>query len=329
MVDTNRVSVALLRPVAQLLGHLGIEPDGFLRDLGVDADSAPNTYVSGRDVDRRFAEIAARIGDPTLGLTLAELSLAKPIGLFGHMVWLSGTVRDALQRAVKFYAMVSRRVTLALDDDGPIAYLRQHPTGGVRHGATLTELAFGSVAMRARAATDGRFAVRAVRFAHPAPARLDAYARVFGAPATFDAPHDELACDASQLDLPLASADPITSAALEAKVAQLTATDTSPLVDRVRRAVAGLLQAPQAPIAVGVVAGALGISARTLRRHLEQERQSLRAIVDDVRRERADELRAAGWAMKEIAFHLGFSEPSALSRAYKRWTAKAGGARVK
>ena len=70
------------------------------------------------------------------------------------------------------------------------------------------------------------------------------------------------------------------------------------------------------------IARDLGISARTLRRNLEQEGTSLRALVDDVRRERADELLATGTPVKEIAFVLGFSETSAFSRAYKRWTGR-------
>ena len=64
----------------------------------------------------------------------------------------------------------------------------------------------------------------------------------------------------------------------------------------------------------------MGISARTLRRHLEQQGQTLRGVVDGVRRERADQLLDAGMSVKEIAFALGFSEPSAFRRAFKRWT---------
>jgi AraC-like DNA-binding protein len=85
----------------------------------------------------------------------------------------------------------------------------------------------------------------------------------------------------------------------------------------VRRAAASDLEQP---ITFVVIAKRLGTSARTLRRQLEKEGATLRGLVDDVRRERADDLLAAGTAIKEIAFALGFSEPSAFSRAYKRWT---------
>ncbi|MCW5803036.1 MAG: helix-turn-helix transcriptional regulator [Deltaproteobacteria bacterium] len=90
-----------------------------------------------------------------------------------------------------------------------------------------------------------------------------------------------------------------------------------PPVDRVRRALG------QGAASLPDVARRIGTSSRTLRRHLEREGLTLRGLVDDVRRARADELLAAGTAVKEVAFALGFSEPSAFSRAYKRWTGRA------
>lgn len=282
----------------------------------MDAAAAPDTYVPGEAVDQLIEEIAVRRGDPTFGLTLARAAVVRNLGLFGHMVWLSGTVGDALARAVKFYAMVTRRTTLSLDAEGPITVLRQHAVARTPRGSHLVVFPFASLALRARAATGGRFAVRAVRFQH-ASEHAAAYRELFAAPVAFGAALDELELDTAQLDLPLASADPITSAALEGKIAELTAGPIrSPFVDRVRRAATST-----APSLEGV-AKELGISPRTLRRHLVQEGTSLRAVLDEVRRERADALLARGTPVKEVAFELGFSEPSAFSRAYKRWTGK-------
>ena len=270
-------------------------------------------------MDRLIEGIAARRGDPTFGLTLARAAVVRNLGLFGHMVWLSGTVRDALARAVKFYAMVTRRTTLSLDAEGPITVLRQHAVLRAPRGSSLVVFPFASLVLRARAATEGRFAVRAARFQH-ASDQAGAYRELFGAPVAFGADLDELEMDRDQLDLPLTSADPITSAALEGKIAELTAGPLrSPFVDRVRRA------AMTGDPSLERIAKDLGISPRTLRRHLVQEQTSLRAVLDDVRRERAEVLLARGASVKEVAFELGFSEPSAFSRAYKRWTGKAPG----
>ncbi len=312
------ISVALLRPLAEILGRFEVDPSAFLASLEIDDAAAPDTYVSAERVDQLIDDIARRRGDPTFSITLARAAVVRNLGVFGHMVWLSGTVRDALVRAVKFYAMVTRRTTLTLDEAGPIATLRQHAMAP--RGAILTEFPFVSLALRARQATDDRFAVRAVRFRH-ASEHAAAYREVFRAPVAFGAASDEVELDAAQLALPLASADPITSAALEGKIAELTANARSPLLDRVRRAASALLATDAS---LEAVAKQLAISSRTLRRHLAQEGTSLRAVIDDVRREHADAQLARGVPVKEIAFSLGFSEPSAFSRAYKRWKGRSG-----
>lgn len=319
MDATHGISVALLRPLAELLGRLDVDSAAFLAALGIEDAMPPNTYVAATDVDDQLAQIAAHKRDPAFALTLARASLVRPLGLFGHLVWLSGTVRDAVERATKFYLVVTRRTTLHLEDTPPISTLRMLPvTRTAKRGRILTELPFASLALRAREATGGKFALRAVRFMHPGESTA-AYTDVFGVPVTFRAPGDEIEMATSQLALPLASHDPIVSAALEAKATQLTADGAarSVFVEKVRRAIAANLAGSPSPTAI---AKALGISARTLRRHLEQEGLSLRITLDDVRRERADVLLASGTPVKEIAFALGFSEPSAFSRAYKRWT---------
>jgi len=300
--------------MADLLSQLGVDGRAFLAALRIDEQMAPNTYVAAAEVDRLLGEIATERGDPAFSLALAKQASARPLGLFGHLIWLSGTMRDALERAVKFYSMVTRRTTLVLETRDGIATLRQVPVDGITRGRILTEFPFASMTLRARAATEGRFALHAVRFAHAGEPSA-AYREVFGVEVAFGAPFDAIEMAVSQLELPLVSADPITSAALEAKIAQLTAdAPATTFLDRVRRVATG------SPAAI---AKQLGVSERTLRRQLAQHGTTLRALVDDGQRERADQLLAGGKTVKEVAFELGFSEPSAFSRAYKRWTGKA------
>lgn len=312
------VSVALLRPLSELLGRLDVDGAAFLAALGVDAETPPETYVAAERVDVQLEALAAARGDPAFALTLAQTAAVRPLGLFGHMVWTSGTVRDAVTRAVRFYAMISRRSTLAFDETGPVARLRNVPAiANTPRGRILTEFPLASFSLRAREVTGGKLALRAVRFRHAGEAPMR-YREVFGVPVEFGAAVDELELDVAHLALPLASADPITSAVLEEKIAQLAAAPSvrSPFVERVRRAAGEL----DGPVTLAAIATQLATSERTLRRQLEREGTSLRALADDARRERADAMLAAGSSVKEVAFALGFSEPSAFSRAYKRWT---------
>lgn len=309
------VSVAFLRPLAAVLVRLDEDGAAFLAALGVPADMAPQAFVAGERVDAVLDEIAARRRDPSLALTLVTAASARPLGMFGHMVWLSGTLRDALERATRLFAMVSHRTALSLEVTGPIATLSQQPHA--HRGRILAEFPFASFAQRARAATSGRFALRAVRFAH-AGTCTPAYRELFGVEVTFGARRDELELAADQLELPLASADAMTSAVLEERIAELAATPPghATFAERARQAIAAL----EGPVTLTALARRLALGERTLRRRLGREGLSMRTLVDGVRLERARAMLAAGSSVKETAFALGFSEPSAFSRAYKRWT---------
>jgi len=246
-------------------------------------------------------------------LTLAQLAAGRPLGLYGHLVWLSATLGDALARAVKHYGLITRRSVLQLDG----SRITSTPVAGQPRGRILTELPFASLALRAREATGGVFAPRAVRFAHAG--ENDArYREVFRVHVTFGASADEVDLDPAQLVLPLIGSDPLTLETLEAKVQQLTPAREPTFADRVRRLAIDQLEASPDELAAQ-----LGMSARTLRRRLDEEGVSFRDVVDDVRRDLADELLGKGKTVKEVAFALGFSEPSAFSRAYKRWSGKA------
>jgi len=71
------------------------------------------------------------------------------------------------------------------------------------------------------------------------------------------------------------------------------------------------------------IARALGCSRQTLYRRLKAEGLTFEQVLDDLRRRRALKLvRDAARPVKEIGYCLGFSDPAAFSRAFKRWTGK-------
>lgn len=69
------------------------------------------------------------------------------------------------------------------------------------------------------------------------------------------------------------------------------------------------------------VAGRLAMSPQTLRRRLAAEDTSLREIRDEVLRDAAVTALVQGdETLSQLAERLGFSEPSAFTRAFRRWT---------
>jgi AraC-like DNA-binding protein len=88
---------------------------------------------------------------------------------------------------------------------------------------------------------------------------------------------------------------------------------------RVRRAIIDAL--PSGAPREAQIARSLHMGARTLQRKLHERGTSFSRLLEQVRRELAAQYVAdARVPVIEISYLLGFSEPSAFSRAFKRWT---------
>ena len=71
------------------------------------------------------------------------------------------------------------------------------------------------------------------------------------------------------------------------------------------------------------VADSLHMSLRTLQRKLSVENTSYKVLLDETRRELANQyLRQACLSVSEVTYLLEFSEPSNFARAFKRWTGR-------
>ncbi len=75
---------------------------------------------------------------------------------------------------------------------------------------------------------------------------------------------------------------------------------------------------------LATAADALGMSARSLRRDLDRAATTFTDLFDATRRSMAGHyINDTTLPFTEIAFLLGFSDTSAFSRAFRRWTGRA------
>ncbi len=75
------------------------------------------------------------------------------------------------------------------------------------------------------------------------------------------------------------------------------------------------------PMGIADVARDLGTSPRTLQRQLAASGQSFNVLLDATRRRAAEQyLSDARLSIAEVAYLLGYSEPAAFHRAFRRWT---------
>jgi AraC-like DNA-binding protein len=160
-----------------------------------------------------------------------------------------------------------------------------------------------------------------VRLPRTRPSDTRAFQAFFSAPIRFGAAAGELVFREDSLLAPVVSADPVLARILrehaDSQLSRLI--PDAAMRERARAAVAQ--QGARGIWDVPAVARQLGMSPRTLRRRLQDEGTSLRAMVDDVRRERALLFAEAGrYNAGEIAVKLGFADTTSLARAFRRWT---------
>lgn len=167
---------------------------------------------------------------------------------------------------------------------------------------------------------DAPFALE-VHVPHAAPAHAEDYLRVLGVPTTFGSELNGIRIDPSWLSIPLHNPSRYAFGVLSERASQLLAgLETA-------RTVRGRVEALLIPILhrgdVGMVevARQLGMSRATLYRRLAEEGARFDAVVDDLRHRMAlHYLHGQKVSVNETAYLVGFSEPSAFSRAFKRWT---------
>jgi len=164
-----------------------------------------------------------------------------------------------------------------------------------------------------------------VSFVHAAPRDITRQTDFFRGPVHHSAALNSIVFKDADGALPLRSADEalenIIKRRLEKAMLGLNSPGDSSTAARVRQVMMDRM-GQGAPTAAAI-GREIGLSARTLNRRLEDEGTSVREIKDQVRRDLAVALMSdVTVSVAEIAFFLGYAEPSPFHRSFKRWTGK-------
>ncbi|MBB3595207.1 AraC-like DNA-binding protein [Rhizobium sp. BK529] len=162
-----------------------------------------------------------------------------------------------------------------------------------------------------------------VRFAHHRSGDMRLIRQLFGCDVTFNAKADQLRFPESMANLRLVTSDPYLSALMKSTCDEaLERRDRKRGTFRsmVENAIAPLL--PHAEANAAAVADKLGLTERTFARRLSDEGLSFTRVLDEMRRELMLSYLEQGVPISQIAWLLGFGQPTSLSHACKRWVGK-------
>lgn len=325
-----RLHANYVRTWLDVARDLGVAPTDLLQGTGLDEDmlAQPSLRIGMVQAAHLIGRLQALSGRSDLGILYGLRIRPSAHGLLGYAAMTCASLLDAIKLLYQYKdhhlnnldvrARISQgRLIATFSDCHALGPMRQLFYEGLlvtlcRHAAFLLGRPLDAWEVQ-------------VDWSEPAGLDLARH----GLPAwRFDAARVQLSLPLADLRAPLVLADPgackQARAQIEKDVDLCRPVEDDDVVSRVRSVLeqrpAGVASAMGYPD-LAEVASALCLSASTLKRRLQACDTSFQAVLDDVRQRRAKELIAQhDWPIQDVAQQLGYTDPAAFTRAFKRWT---------
>lgn len=319
MTQLARTPLLLLDYAARL----GMDRNALVEVAGLSKQDLadPDSRIRTASMLKLWRAVIDRQDDSALGLHIGSTITATELGLVGYAMYHARDLQDALRSLARYGRIISEAVRFKFEehDEHAILVWQAHPSlVALRHPV---ECGIAIVVSVAREITGSDLQPLQVDLPAPRPDLLADYRAAFRCPVLFDRSVGSVTFSRQQIELPTIASD----ATLAGYLGELAAITVRPLEERdasmiaaVRHVLWSLLPAGRADL--WRTAAEMDISARTLQRRLGEEGSSFSRVLDDLRRDLANELLSdRKLAVSEVAFLLGYSEPSAFQRAFRRW----------
>jgi AraC-like DNA-binding protein len=318
---SETVLAQLVAKVVELAVQEGVRRDFLIEAAGLDGLvlAEGSARVPHAQLIAVWQIVDRAVPDRDVGLRWAAAAQPRDLGLLGYVMSFSGTLGAALARAHRYSRILHGALELQLQParDGGVAVTIAEPS----YGRCVEDFRLGVLVTLCRHFTRTDLAPAEVSFRYPRPPSTLAHSKLFRCALRFGRPVSQVVFAERDLRRPIPRSDESLAAYLSAHADTMlrSLVGGTSTRDRVRAVVWDALS--EGKPTLQRVAVALGLSPRTLQRRLAQEGTSLQAQVEDVQKTVAlAVLRDRDLPVEEVAFLLGYDEPSTFFRAFKRWT---------
>lgn len=321
--EKGTIAMSLVNETLARARDGGLDPAALAQAAGIAPAwlDAPDARVSAAQYGALWSGIARALDDEFLGQDSHAMKYGSFVAMT-HAALGARTGRQALQRAVHFMRLVLDDLAAGIDVDArrvrvTLAHRPGTATPTMFAYATWFILVYGLLCWL----VGRRIPLAAARFRCPAPAAAAEYRLMFCDDMAFDQPESWFELAPAFLDLPVIQNSRTARAFLRNAPGNFVVKyrHAGAFASRVRRMLRAL-PATAWPDA-DALAQRLNVAPATLRRRLREEGQSCQSIKDELRRDLAlAALRDTPRSVADIAASVGFAEPSAFHRAFRKWT---------
>jgi len=272
---------------------------------------------------RLFEQASKQSHNDNFGLWFGNGFKPRDLGLWGYAAVSSPTVGSAIENLVNLFGYHQESSQLALNraEDGLMRLEYQIVAPEIVERRQDAELSLGMFLNVIREGTSRTWAPEEVHFEHPKPENWHDHETAFSAPVYFSQPTNAILFRDDVLDRPMPGRDLKLMTMMQTCLERLGSDQSEPdrLIDLVRSAIRTHL--PHGYPCLEDVASGLEVTPGTIQRELAHEGVAYKDLVEGIRRDLAIVyLRQRQLPLSEVAYLLGYSELSALSRAVRRWT---------
>ncbi|PTU31752.1 AraC family transcriptional regulator [Stenotrophobium rhamnosiphilum] len=317
----HTASLAYLRGLLDYVQTRGLTLEQLLEGRQIDLEDR-DARLAESECAALFDRAAALLNDDALGLHAGEQIRPGHYGALGYVAMNCATLGEALSGLRRYHALVLDIGPMEQTMENGQLCLSWNPD--VEHPyRQMAEYNLAGLVTFSRWISGRRNNPLRIDFTYAAPKDLTEHERVLGCPLRFSQDRYRLLMSVDWLAQPLIQPD----ASMRKMMEQLAERQMQSLTrgDAIADARAAIArQLGEGDVELTTIAKQLNLSSRTLQRKLQDTNLSFTQLVDDVRRELAERYLAdATLDLVDIAFLLGYSEQSAFTRAYKRWTGRA------
>jgi AraC-like DNA-binding protein len=315
----------MYRPMVELLHDLGVDVDAILAEHSLSRQQlyAAETRLSpdqGRALGRSvLSRLPAGFDRCEFGLRAAERFVARDADLLGYIIHHAENPLAAARAFAEHGRLIGDSADFKVNEAGELVTIVFSLAGGktMLHETSDFAVAIGDRLLRER--SRGVAVPREVHVPRAKPRDPSVFRKFFGVPVKFNASAGALVYERARMLHPFEQSDERLAEILKQHAAErVRAFPRDDWHDRVRVIIVEGLAADD--LAIERVAQRCGVAERTLRRRLAEAGTSYRGLVDDIRRERALLLLDDALSITDVAQQLGFSDATAFTRAFRRWT---------
>jgi AraC-like DNA-binding protein len=315
-------SAVWVKGIAQMLAAENLEVGSLFAAAGIDpaALEGAGARLQSEKISRLWELAVERSGNPAIALAQHEVVRPKSFDVVGYAMMSCADLRAAFERLIRYMLILSDALTMTMIEEGEGLRITFVLFGGDRPiPRQRIEFIFVTVISFCRWITSNDLCPLSVELAYPAPADLAPYGLAFRCPVSFDSERNSLLFSRADLAAQLPTFNPQLAEMHERFAGEyLRHFDHAQTSYRVREAI--LRRLPDGEPRREDIAVELSMSERTLQRRLEEERTSFIQLLDDTRRELADQyLGRLHLSLGQAAYMLGFADQSSFFRACRRW----------